>query len=157
VQVTVPLTLTLTVPDQFTADLFHTSAAKPSYPSPLNPSAFATRADAAALALSGLARAGAFHDIPMPSLAANLKLSRLKYPVVTDTNVSMIFTETSDNFTALRSPEVDTLQESLLAFAEATAFELDVALQALPELAGSIDVRFSVLAVHKLCVWSQDH
>jgi hypothetical protein len=157
VQVTVPLTLTLTVPDQFTAALFHTSAAKPPYPSPLNPRAFATRADAAALALSGLARAGAFHDIPMPNLAANLKLSRLTYPVVTDSNLTMIFTETSENFTAVRSPEVNTLQESLLAFAEATAFELDVALQSLPELAGAIDVRSSVVSACLFIVRSQKH
>jgi hypothetical protein len=140
--VTTPLTLILTVPDQYTADLFHTSAAEPPYPSLLNSSALATRADAAALALSGLARAGALYHIPMPSLAANLQLSSLNYPEVSDANVSIIFTEASENFTAVLSPEVDTLQVSLLAFAEAAAFELDIALKELPEFADSIDVRF---------------
>jgi hypothetical protein len=78
----------------------------------------------------------------MPSLAANLQLSSLNYPKVTDANVSIIFTEASENFTAVLSPEVDTLQVSLLAFAEAAAFELDIALKELPEFADSIDVRF---------------
>jgi hypothetical protein len=75
VQVTVPLTLTLTVPDQFTADLLHPTAAEPSYPSPRDPSALATRADAAGLVLSGLVRAGAFFHVPMPSFATTSTLS----------------------------------------------------------------------------------
>jgi hypothetical protein len=144
--VTVPLTLTLTVPDQFTADLLHTTAAEPSYPSPRDPSALATRADAAGLALSGLVRAGTFLHIPMPSLAATLQRSSQPYPIVADANVSII-TEVSENFTAVRSPQVDTLQESLLAFADAAVFELDVSLRELPELSDSIHVRISVLFV----------
>jgi hypothetical protein len=145
VQVTVPLTLTLTVPDQITADLLHTSTAEPPFPSPHNSSALATRVDAAALALSDLARSGAFHDIPMKSLAVNLQLSFLPYPVVADANVSIIITDASENFTAVRSPQVDTLQATLLAFAEAAAFELDVLLRAMPELPESFDVRSSVI------------
>jgi hypothetical protein len=151
VQVTVPLTLTLTVPDQFTADLLHASAAEPSYPSPRNPNALATRADAAGLALSGLVRAGVFLHIPMPSLAATLQRSSVPYPVVADANVSIIITEGSENFTAVRSPHVDALQESLLAFAEAAAFELDLSLRTLPELPDSIQARIVLLSVdHEL-------
>jgi hypothetical protein len=157
VQVTVPLTLTLTVPDQFTADILHTSAADPSYPSPRDPSALATKADAAGLALSGLVRAGAFHDIPMPSLAVNLQHAWLTYPVVAQANVSIIFTGGFENFTAVRSPQVDTLQPSLLAFAEAAAFELDVALRALPELPDSIDVRTSGICIGFESVGSQEN
>jgi hypothetical protein len=155
VQVTVPLILTLTVPDQNTADIFHTSAANPPFRSPRDPSVLATRADEAALSLSALARAGAFRDIPMPSLAANLKLATVPYPVITGANVSIIFTETSENFTAVQSEQVDTLQVSLLAFAEAAAFELHIALHALPELSESLDVSPSALCVCLLVVrWS---
>jgi hypothetical protein len=42
---------------------------------------------------------------------------------------------------------VDTLQESLLAFAEAAAFELNVSLRALPEFPDSIEVSIEVLYV----------
>jgi hypothetical protein len=147
VQVTVPLTLTLTVPDQLTADLLHTTAADPSYPSPSNPSALATRADAAGLALSGLVRTGTFLHIPMPSLAATLQRTSLPYPAVADANVSIIINEGSENFTAVRSPHVDALQESLLAFAEASAFELDVSLRSLPELPDSIQARILAISV----------
>jgi hypothetical protein len=143
VQVTVPLILTLTVPDQFTADLFHTTAAQPSFPSPREPSALATRADAAGLALSGLARNGTFLHIPMSSFAANLQRASLPYPIVVIANVSIIMTEATVNFTAVQSPQVDSLQASLVTFAEAAAFELDVSLRALPEFPDSIDVRSS--------------
>jgi hypothetical protein len=143
--------LTLTVPDQFTADFFHTSTAEPPYPSPQDPGVLATRADMAALALSALARSGKLHDVPMLSLAANLQLASLPYPAVADANVSIIFSEASENFTAVRSPQVDTRQAALLAFAEATASELDIALHALPVLPDAIDVRSSVLCVC-LCI-----
>jgi hypothetical protein len=145
VQVTVPLTLTLTVPDQFTADFLHTSTAQPSYPSPRNSSALATRVDAAGLSLSGLARNGAFHHVAMSGFAATLQRASLPYPLVVNANVSMIMAEASANFTAVRSPQVDALQASLLAFAEAAAFELHLAVQALPELTDSIDVRITGL------------
>jgi hypothetical protein len=134
--------LTLTVPDQITVDVMHTTAAEPPYPSPHDANVGATRADRAALALTRLARAGAFLDIPMLSLAANLQLAAQPYPVVMDANVSIIFTKASENFTAMRSPQVDTLQATLLAFAEAAAFQLDISLQALPELPDSLDVCF---------------
>jgi hypothetical protein len=156
VQVTAPLFLTLTVPDQVTADLMHGTAAEPSFPSPRDPSALASRADAAALALTSLARTGAFHDIPIPTLAANLQLSPLLYPVVADANVSLIFIDNSANFTAVRSPQVDTLQASLLAFAEAAAFELEISLRTLPELTDSINVRGSVICMGSDVVVSQD-
>jgi hypothetical protein len=145
VQVTVPLTLTLTVPDQFTSDLLHASAAQPSYPSPRDSNTLATRVDAAGLALSGLARNGTFHHVAMSGFAATLQRASLPYPVVVNANVSIIMTEASDNFTAVRSPQVDVLQASLLALAEAAAVELELAVQALPELTDSIDVRISVL------------
>jgi hypothetical protein len=147
VQVTTPLSLTVTVTDQVTADLMHTTAAQPSFPSPRDPSVLATRADAAALALTGLARAGAFHDIPMPTLAANLQLAPLLYPSVADANVSIIFTEASETFIAVQSPQVDALQASLLAFAEAAAFELEISLRSLPELPDSISVRSSFIFI----------
>jgi hypothetical protein len=79
----------------------------------------------------------------MMSLAANLQQASLLYPVAAEANVSIIISETSENFTAVRSPQVDALQASLLAFAEAAAFELDVSLRALPELPDSVDVRNS--------------
>jgi hypothetical protein len=134
--------LTLTVPDQFTADVMHTNAAEPPYPSPHDPSVRATRAEKAALALSSLARSGALLDIPMPSLAASLQLASQSYPVVVDANVSIIFTEAFENFTAMQSPQAHTLQATLLAFAEAAAFELDMTQRALPELPDSLDVCF---------------
>jgi hypothetical protein len=146
-QVTVPLTLTLTVPDQITADIFHTSTAEPPYRSPRDPNALATRADAAGLALSRLARDRAFHDIPVPKLAANLQLTSLQYPVVADASVSIIITAVSENFTAVRSLQVDTLQASLFAFAQAAVFELELALQALPDLHDAIQVRFQVFII----------
>jgi hypothetical protein len=96
----------------------------------------------AAMPLSTLARAGAFLDIPMLSLAANLQQALHPYPLVIDANVSIIFMEASENFTAMRSQPVDTLQATLLAFAESAAFELDISLQALPELPDSLDVGF---------------
>jgi hypothetical protein len=133
------------VPDQFTADFFHTSTAEPPYPSPQDPGVLATRAEMAALALSALARAGALHDVPMLSLAANLQLASPPYPAVADAKVSIFFSAASENFTAVRSPQVDSWQAALLAFAEATASELDVALQALPELPDAINVRNSVV------------
>jgi hypothetical protein len=139
--------LTLTVPDQITADVMHTTAAEPPYPSPHDANVGATRAQKAALALSTLARAGAFLDIPMLSLASSLQLASHPYPVVVDANVSIIFTEASENFTAMRSPPVDTLQATLLAFAEAAAFQLDISLRALPELPDSLNVCFCSLCM----------
>jgi hypothetical protein len=132
--------LTLTVPDQITADVMHTTAAEPPYPSPHDPSMRATRAEMAALSLSTLARSGAFLDLPMLSFAATLQLASQPYLLVADANVSIIFTEASGNFTAMRSPQVDTLEATLLAFAEAAAFELDISLRALPELPDSLQV-----------------
>jgi hypothetical protein len=78
----------------------------------------------------------------MPSLAANLQLTSVPYPVIGEENVSIIITNTSQNFTALRSPQVETAQATLLAFAEAAAFELDIALDALSQLSKAIDVSF---------------
>jgi hypothetical protein len=142
--------LTLTVPDQFTADVLHTTAAEPPYPTPHDPNVRATRADMAAMSLSTLARSGAFLDIPMLTLAANLQLASLPYPLVVDANVSIIFTEASENFTAMRSPQVDTLQPTLLAFAEAAAFELDSSLWAFPEFPDLLSVCFSACCVCSL-------
>jgi hypothetical protein len=42
---------------------------------------------------------------------------------------------------------VDALQASLLAFAEAAAFELDISLRSLPELPDSISVRSSIILI----------
>jgi hypothetical protein len=69
-----------------------------------------------------------------------LQLAAQPYPVVVDANVSIIFTKASENFTAMRSPPVDTLQATLLAFAETAAFQLAGSLQALPELPDSLEV-----------------
>jgi hypothetical protein len=142
--------LTLTVPDQFTADVMHTTAVDPPYPSSHDPSMRATRAEMAAMSLSILARSGAFLDIPMRTLATNLQLAAQPYPVVMDANVSIVFTEASENFTAMRSPQVDTLQATLLAFAEAAAFQLDSSLRAFPEFPDSLSVCFSACCVCSL-------
>jgi hypothetical protein len=93
----------------------------------------------------------------MPSLAATLQRSSLPYPVVTEANVSIITTAASENFTAVRSPLVDTLQESLLAFADAAVFELDISLRELPELPESIQVHFFVLCISADAVRSQEN
>jgi hypothetical protein len=77
VQVTVQLTLTLTVPDQIAADLFHNSC-QASYQSPHDPSSLTTKTDAAGLVMTGLARTGVFHDTPMPKLAASVDLAPLQ-------------------------------------------------------------------------------
>jgi hypothetical protein len=47
----------------------------------------------------------------------------------------------------VRSPQVDTLQVSLHAFAEAAAFELEVAVRALPELLHSTGVCDELLCI----------
>jgi hypothetical protein len=137
--------LTLTVPDQFTADVMHTTAAEPPYPSPHDPNVRASRAEMAAMSLSALARSGAFLDIPMPSLAATLQLASQSYPVIVDANVSIIFTEASENVTTMQSLQADTLKATLLGFA--AAFELDMSLRVLPELPDSLDVCFGSLCI----------
>jgi hypothetical protein len=90
----------------------------------------------------------------MPSLPACLQQSSALYPVISEANVSIILTETSGNFTSVRSPQMDTQQASLLAFAEAAALELDVSLRALPELPYSIEVRSSVICTGFASDWS---
>jgi hypothetical protein len=83
----------------------------------------------------------------MPSLAANLQHAPLLYSGVADANVSIIFTEASESFIAVRSPQVDASQASLLAFAEAAAFELEISLRSLPKLPDSISVRSSFICI----------
>lgn len=139
-QVTVPLLLTVTVLDQLTADLFHSSKADPPVVLPDEPGALASRAQAAALAMSALAHAGTFQDIPLADFADSLDRSPLLFPTVLEANVSIVFPEASASFTAFQSPEVDGRAMSLVAFAEAAAFELELAVRALPELPDSIGV-----------------
>jgi hypothetical protein len=141
VKVTVPLLLTATVPDQVTADRFHSSVDRSTLPSPVGPSTFATKAQAAAHALTVLVHADALRDIPMPNLDANLHLSPFSYPAVIDANVSIIFPEGSRSFNAVVSPRMDTRALALQAFAEDAAFALEVAVRAVPDLPDSIGVR----------------
>ena len=86
-QVDVPLTITLTVPDQATADTIHSSVAQPAFPSPGAPFLDATRADAAALALTSLIQADTFFNLGLPSLGAVLEQSPMQYPSVSDAQV----------------------------------------------------------------------
>jgi hypothetical protein len=141
VQVNVSLLLAVTVPDLGTATHFHNSSAAPPAPSPVNPNMLATRAQAAAHALSLLVHAGAFHGIPMPNIGASLKRSALGYPAVLDANVSIMFPEASGSFQAVRSPQMDTRELTLQAFAEDAAFALEMAVRAVPDLPESIGVR----------------
>lgn len=147
--------LTVTVPDQSTADLFHNSTSQPPVPSPTEPRGFATKAEAAALALSSLAHAGTLQDIPLASLGANLVLSPFLYPTVLEANISISFLDASRKFTVAQNPRVDSRASALEAFAEAAAFELAVAVRALPELPDSIGVCYHhhpYISLHAFCL-----
>ena len=141
-QVDVPLTITLTVPDQATADTIHSSVAQPAFPSPGAPFLDATRADAAALALTSLIQADTFFNLGLPSLGAVLEQSPMQYPSVSDAQVSLGFTESTGSLYAQESPSVDALGVSLEAFMEATVHELDEALLNLPDISPLAGVRF---------------
>ena len=135
------MVMTLTVPDQFTADLFHGTTATPPVPSPTDPNSLATRAEASARACSALVHAGSLLEIPLPALGAALQLSPLLYPAATDANVSIFFQAAPDGYEALQSPTMDSRASALEAVAETAAFELHEAVWRVPALTDSSGVR----------------
>lgn len=145
-QVIVPLRLTVTVPDQRTADYLHTTAAHPPVLSP-DTSSFATRAQAAAMALTTKARARTFYDMHMPNFGTSLWTSSVTYPTISEANVSVYFIQPDDRFVSEQSPFTDSNSNTLEAFAEASAYELEVAIQTLTDLPDSLGVRSSGLYV----------
>lgn len=133
-QTDVRLLLTVTVPDQVTADFFDSSAANPPVLSPTDPSQFATKSQAASISLISFANSGAFGNIPLQSFGAKLDLSPLTYPSISDANVSLSRIQPTADFNTKRSEDTDLRASALEAFAESATFELEVAIRALPEL-----------------------
>ena len=145
-QVDIPLVLTLTVPDHPTADAIHSSTSQPEFQSPRAPFLNATRADAAALALTSLLQADTLLGITLPGLGGVLEQSPTQYPAVTDAQVSFGLADSSGGLAAEESPPVDSLGVSLEAFMEATVHELDEALRALPSISPRTGVLSHLLA-----------
>ena len=135
-----PLVLTVTVPDQGTADLFHNTAAHPPTLAPNNPASFASKAQAAAMALTSLTRTDIFRGINMADLGTGLAVSPLPYPVVIHANMSLTVTEAWDGFLANKSPSIDPQTTAMEAFMEAAAFELELAVASLGDLPDAMGV-----------------
>lgn len=140
VQVDVPLVLTVTVPDQGMADLFHNTAAHPPTLAANDPTSFASKAQAAAMALTSLAGNGVFRGINMTDFRTSLDTSLISYPTIIQANVSLLLANPSIGFTAQRSPYLDPQSIAMEAFLEAAAFELDLAVRSLSDLPDSIGV-----------------
>lgn len=145
--------LTMTVPDQLTADFFHFTAAcrhrgfdaAVPVPSVDDPNIYASKAEAAAIAVTSLLNDGHFMHLQMHDFGSSLDSSHLSYPNVREANVSIVLRHPPAMFVAQQSPEVDRRATALEAFAEVAAFELKVAVRALGELPDSIRVRTQLL------------
>lgn len=135
-----PLVLTVTVRDQVTADLFHDTAAYPPVLAPNDPSSFASKAQAAAIALTSLIRTDIFRGINMADLGTDLAASPLSYPAFIHANMSLTVTEAWDGFVANKSPSIDPQTTAMEAFMEAAAFEIDLAVTSLGNLPDAIGV-----------------
>ena len=115
-----------------TATLFHP---------PSSPFLNATRAEAAALALTALIQADTLSSILLPSLGEALERPPAQYPAVGSTQVAIGFEGPSDGVSAEASPAVDSLRVALDAFIQGAAYELNTAQRNLPDLSASAEVR----------------
>lgn len=136
VQAEVPYLLTVTVPDQSKADWFHSAAASPPVMLPESSSELATRAEAAAMAMTAALHAGTFVDMPSLTFGPAIQNSQLSFPTVLGVNMSVVFPEASSRFQAVTSAAMDTRVIVAEAMVESAAYELQVAVRDLPTLTG---------------------